>query len=70
MKLLRAATVTVSDLDRSVDLYSRFFDYSVVEHGEISHALAESWKTPNSSGCAYAVMRPSSTAGAVSTTVS
>lgn len=60
MKLLRAATVTVSDLDRSVDLYSRFFDYSVVEHGEISHALAESWKTPNSSGCAYAVMRPSS----------
>jgi hypothetical protein len=60
MKLLRAATVTVSDLDRSVDLYSRFFDYSVVEHGEISNALAESWKTPNSAGCAYAVMQPSS----------
>lgn len=60
MKLLRAATVTVSDLDRSVDLYSRFFDYSVVEHGEIRDALAESWKTPNSSGCAYAVMQPSS----------
>ena len=60
MKLLRAATVTVSDLDRSVDLYSRFFDYSVVERGEISNALAESWKTPNSSGCAYAVMQPSS----------
>ena len=60
MKLLRAATVTVSDLSRSIDLYSRFFDYSVLETGEISDALAESWGTPNSAGASYAVMQPSS----------
>lgn len=60
MKLLRAATVTVSDLNRSIDLYTKYFDYSVVEQGEISAALAASWQTPNSSGCPYAVMQPSS----------
>lgn len=60
MKLLRAATVTVSDLGRSVDLYSRYFDYSVVEQGHISEALAASWNTPNSAGCAYAVLQPHS----------
>lgn len=60
MKLLRAATVTVSDLDRSVNLYTRYFDYAVVERGEISEALAESWQTPKSSGYPYVVMQPSS----------
>ncbi|MCR9193239.1 MAG: hypothetical protein NXH88_00830 [Hyphomonas sp.] len=60
MKLLRAATVTVSDLNRSIDIYSRCFDYSVVERGEISNTLAESWQTPSSAGCAFAVMQPGS----------
>lgn len=60
MKLLRAATVTVSDLNRSIDLYTTYFDYSVIEQGEISAALASSWQTPGSAGSAYAVMQPSS----------
>lgn len=60
MKLLRAATVTVSDLNRTIGLYTTYFDYAVVEQGEISTALASSWQTPNSAGCAYAVMQPSS----------
>ncbi len=60
MKLLRAATVTVSDLNRSKDLYSRHFDYSVVEQGTISDALAASWGTPKSAGQPYVVMQPSS----------
>lgn len=60
MKLLRAATVTVSDLNRSMDLYSRYFDYNAVEQGEISEDLAQSWQTPKSAGCSYAVMQPSS----------
>ena len=60
MKLLRAATVTVSDLNRSKDLYSRYFDYSVVEEGTISDALAASWGTPKSAGQPYVVMQPSS----------
>ncbi|MEM7327654.1 MAG: hypothetical protein AAF437_02870 [Pseudomonadota bacterium] len=60
MKLLRAATVTVSDLARTIGLYTKYFDYTVVEQGEISKVLAESWQTPNSAGCAYAVMQPRS----------
>lgn len=60
MKLLRAATVTVSDLKRTTDLYSQYFDYSVVEQGQISDALAASWHTPKSTGLPYAVMQPSS----------
>jgi len=62
MKLLRAATVTVSDLQRTRDLYTRYFDYSVVEQGTISAVLADSWQTPESAGCPYVVMQPSSRA--------
>ena len=60
MKLLRAATVTVSDLDRTKGLYSQYFDYAVVEEGTIGDELAASWQTPMSSGQSYAVMQPSS----------
>ncbi len=60
MKLLRAATVTVSDLNRTTDLYATYFEYAVVEQGVISDTLAASWNTPNSAGCSYAVMQPSS----------
>ncbi len=60
MKLLRAATVTVSDLDRTIGLYSDYFDYAVVERGTVDEALAASWQTPNTAGCAYVVMQPSS----------
>lgn len=60
MKLLRAATVTVSDLSRTTGLYADYFDYALVEQGEISETLAASWGTPNSAGRPYAVMQPSS----------
>ena len=60
MKLLRAATVTVSDLNRTKGLYSEYFDYTVVEEGTIGAVLADSWQTPKSAGHPYAVMEPSS----------
>ncbi|MEM9377387.1 MAG: hypothetical protein AAGA72_14300 [Pseudomonadota bacterium] len=60
MKLLRAATITVSDLNRSKQLYHDYFDYSVVEEGLVPAALAEGWQTPRSAGLPYAVMQPSS----------
>ncbi|MEM6557630.1 MAG: hypothetical protein AAF642_17230 [Pseudomonadota bacterium] len=60
MKLLRAATVTVADLSRTMGLYSDYFDYAVIEQGVIPEALASSWHTPKSAGCPYAVMQPSS----------
>lgn len=63
MKLLRAATITVSDLNRSKQLYHDYFDYSVVEEGLVPAALAEGWQTPRSAGLPYAVMQPSSGAG-------
>ena len=60
MKLLRAATLTVSDLERSIGNYSKYFDYSVVERGEVPADLATSWGTPASAGLPYAILQPSS----------
>ncbi len=60
MKLLRAATLTVADLDRSVENYSKYFDYSVTETGTVPGDLAASWGTPASAGQPYAIMSPAS----------
>ena len=60
MKLLRAATLSVADLDRSVDLYSTWLDYSVEENGTLSEELAASWGCPASAGRKTAVLRPAS----------
>lgn len=60
MKLLRAATLTVSDLERSTSNYAKYFDYSVVEQGEVPADLAASWATPASAGQPYAIMQPAS----------
>ncbi len=60
MKLLRAATLTVSDLERSIENYARYFDYAVVERGDVPPDLAASWQAPASAGLPYAVMRPAS----------
>lgn len=60
MKLLRAATLTVADLDRSSDVYCQWLDYSVEERGELDAALAASWGAPNSAGSRFAVLRPAS----------
>lgn len=60
MNLLRAATVTVSDLSRSVALYSEFLDYRVVEDGQLPESLGASWETPASVGRPYAVLQPAS----------
>ena len=58
MTLLRAATVTVADLDHSIELYTRWLDYVLVERGEISHDLAESWGAHKSAGKPFAVLQP------------
>jgi catechol 2,3-dioxygenase-like lactoylglutathione lyase family enzyme len=43
MKLLRAATLTVADLDRSIALYRDWLDHRLIEHGALDEALAASW---------------------------
>jgi catechol 2,3-dioxygenase-like lactoylglutathione lyase family enzyme len=60
MKLLRAATLTVADLERSAGNYTRYFDYGVIERGEVSGDLAASWGAPASAGCPYAILQPAS----------
>lgn len=60
MKLLRAATLTVRDLQRSIRLYADHFDYSVIEEGILPAELAASWDAPQSAGRPMAVMQPSS----------
>ena len=60
MKLMRAATLSVADLDRSVDLYTQWLDYSVEERGKIDNGLAASWGCPAAEGRRSAVLRPAS----------
>ena len=60
MKLMRAATLSVADLNRSIDLYCEWLDYSVEEQGLLDDALAGSWGAPSASGRRYAVLRPAS----------
>lgn len=57
---MRAATLSVADLDRSIGLYCDWLDYSVEEQGELDAALASSWGAPNAAGKRFAVLRPSS----------
>ena len=60
MKLMRAATLSVADLDRSVDLYTQWLDYSVAEQGNVTEGLALSWGCANAAGRRQAILRPAS----------
>lgn len=60
MRLMRAATLTVSNLDRSQKLYCDWLDYSCVESGTICDTLAKSWGAPETSGRKYCVLQPAS----------
>ncbi len=57
---MRAATLSVADLDRSVDLYCEWLDYRVEEQRELDSQLAASWGAPHAAGRRYAVLRPAS----------
>jgi len=60
MKLLRAATLTVSDLDKAEARYRDFMDYRTVERGHVDVGLAASWGAPKSAGAPFVVMKPAS----------
>ncbi len=60
MKLLRAATLTVANLDRSEALYRDWLDYKTVERGILPADLAQAWGAPQSVGKGYVVMQPES----------
>lgn len=60
MELIRAATLTVSDLARSKNLYCEWLDYNEVDSGTVDAALAQSWDTPNTAGQPYCILQPQS----------
>jgi catechol 2,3-dioxygenase-like lactoylglutathione lyase family enzyme len=60
MKCLRAATLAVADLDRSVSLYRDWLDYSLEAEGPLPADLAGSWDAPGAAGARHAVLRPAS----------
>jgi len=62
MHLIRAATLTVSDLKRSQAAYCKWLDYKTVEHGKIDEALAASWDALNTAGRPYCILQPASKA--------
>lgn len=62
MKLIRAATLTVESLGRTIENYTRFLDYQVVEGGSVNKEISASWKAPNLAGSDYAVLQPASRA--------
>ncbi|MDE0364131.1 MAG: VOC family protein [Gammaproteobacteria bacterium] len=63
MHLLRAGTVTVSDLGRSRRIYERWLDYETIEQGSVAAQLAASWGAPGAAGAPYALLQPASKAG-------
>lgn len=60
MHLLRAGTVSVSDLEQSRQLYERWLDYETIEQSEVGPALAASWNAPGTAGARSALLRPAS----------
>jgi len=60
MELIRAATLTVSDLDRSKNQYCEWLNYKDVESGDVNPDLANSWGTPNTAGQPYCILQPES----------
>ena len=60
MKLIRAATLSVADVNRAADDYCEWLDYSVEERGELDADLAASWGAPRAAGRRFVVLRPAS----------
>jgi catechol 2,3-dioxygenase-like lactoylglutathione lyase family enzyme len=58
--LIRGATLSVADIERSVSLYRDWLDYDLIEDGTVSPSLAASWDAPACTGAKMAVMRPAS----------
>ena len=60
LRRIKMATVSVPNIPQWTALYTEWLDYTVVEQGDVSVALAASWGAPGSAGQPYAVMAPAS----------
>lgn len=55
---ITAVTVSTPDLVASENAYARHLGYRVTTRGRLSGDLARSWRSPESEGSRYAVLRP------------
>lgn len=60
MKLLRAATLSVADLDAAEARYRDYLDYRTVERGPLGEELAAAFNAPAAAGARSIVMQPAS----------
>lgn len=60
MRLIRAATLCVADIERSIRTYHEWLDYELVERGKLNAELAAALGAPASAGAPMAVMQPAS----------
>jgi catechol 2,3-dioxygenase-like lactoylglutathione lyase family enzyme len=60
LKLLRAATLSVSSLEGALRLYGGLLRHRIVEQGVLDAGLAASWGTPAAAGAPFAVLAPES----------
>ena len=60
MRRLRAATLTVASVPDAVRRYSKWFDYRMLEDGEVAPDLARAWGCEHCAGRRYAVLGPAS----------
>jgi len=58
--ILRAATLSVDDIDATAERYRRYFDYAVVEEGLVDLSLAGSWAAPACADRRQVVLQPAS----------
>ncbi len=63
MKLLRAATLTVADLDAAETRYRDYLDYTTVHKGAIDAGLAQFLHAPKTQGARVCVLAPGGGAG-------
>ncbi|MEL7269732.1 MAG: hypothetical protein AAGL34_09170 [Bacteroidota bacterium] len=60
LQRIRIATVVTKDIKATKQLYEDWLNHSVVEEGELSEAIANSWGTPKMAGKPYAILQPES----------
>ncbi len=60
MNLIRAATLTIADIQRSTALYCDWLGYKLAEKGLVSKTLAASWGAQKTAGYPYVILQPAS----------
>lgn len=60
MHLIRGATLTSSNIDRSIEWYSKWLDYALIEDATFPETVSKAWNAPKAAGKRCATLRPAS----------